>query len=83
MNDDERTRVFGAAAGPRAEPGLQANGGLAGDAAPHATSRLPIGTRFGEFEIVGMVGQEVYDQLLTVIERPKWTPLPHPAVKRR
>jgi hypothetical protein len=34
-------------------------------------------------EIVGMVGQEVYDQLLTVIERPKWTPLPHPAVKRR
>ena len=57
MNDDERTRVFGAAAGPRAEPGLQANGGPAGDAAPHATSRLPIGTRFGEFEIVGMVGE--------------------------
>jgi serine/threonine protein kinase len=57
MNDDERTRVFGAAAGPRIEPGVGSSSGPGGDAAPHATSRLPIGTRFGEFEIVGMVGE--------------------------
>ncbi len=34
-------------------------------------------------EIVGMVGREVYDQLLPLLTRPKWTPLPHPAVRRR
>ena len=34
-------------------------------------------------EIIGMVGEPVYDQLLTLITRPKWTPLPHPAVRRR
>jgi len=34
-------------------------------------------------EIVGMVGQEVYDQLLPLLTRPKWTPLPHPAIRRR
>jgi hypothetical protein len=25
----------------------------------------------------------VYDQLLPLLTRPKWTPLPHPAVRRR
>ncbi len=34
-------------------------------------------------EIVGMVGQEVYEQMLPLLTRPKWTPLPHPAVRRR
>ena len=30
-----------------------------------------------------MVGQEAYDQMVELLERPKWTPLPHPAVRRR
>ncbi len=34
-------------------------------------------------EIIEMVGQEAYDQMVILIERPKWTPLAHPAVKRR
>ena len=34
-------------------------------------------------EIVELVGQRAYDQLLGVIERRGWTPLPHPALKRR
>lgn len=33
-------------------------------------------------EIVEMVGQPVYDTLVTLLERPKWTPLPHPALRR-
>jgi len=51
MNDDERTRVFGSAAGgPAPDPDP-----MSGPA--HATNRLPVGTRFGEFEIVGVVGE--------------------------
>jgi len=34
-------------------------------------------------EIVELIGQQVYDHLVALLERPKWTPLPHPAVKRR
>ena len=30
-------------------------------------------------EIVEMVGEPVYHQMVALIERPKWTPLPHPA----
>ena len=33
-------------------------------------------------EIVEMIGAKVYDQLVELLERPKWTPLPHPAAKR-
>jgi hypothetical protein len=33
-------------------------------------------------EIVEMVGEAVYTQLVTLLERPRWTPLPHPAVRR-
>ncbi len=33
-------------------------------------------------EIVEMVGAKVYEAMVKLIERPKWTPLPHPAVKR-
>lgn len=33
-------------------------------------------------EIVEMVGQVAYDQMIILLERPKWTPLPHPAIRR-
>ncbi len=33
-------------------------------------------------EIVEMIGAKVYAQLVELLERPKWTPLPHPAAKR-
>jgi len=38
--------------------------------------------RYLRDEIVGLVGQEVYDRLVELLERPRWTPLPHPAVRR-
>ncbi|HZY08786.1 MAG TPA: hypothetical protein VFE69_13610, partial [Ilumatobacteraceae bacterium] len=34
-------------------------------------------------EIIEMVGQSAYDEMVIQLERPKWTPLPHPAVKSR
>ena len=33
-------------------------------------------------EIVEMVGEPVYERLVALLERPRWTPLPHPAVRR-
>jgi hypothetical protein len=33
-------------------------------------------------EIIEMIGAKVYAQLVELLERPKWTPLPHPAAKR-
>ncbi len=33
-------------------------------------------------EIVEMVGERIYDQMVTLITRKGWTPLPHPAVRR-
>ncbi len=39
--------------------------------------------RYLRDEIVGMVGESVYDRIVQLLTRPKWTPLPHPAVKRR
>ncbi len=33
-------------------------------------------------EISGMVGDRVYAQMVTLLTRPRWTPLPHPAVRR-
>jgi len=30
-------------------------------------------------EIVELVGQSVYDTMVTLLERPGWVPLPHPA----
>jgi hypothetical protein len=33
-------------------------------------------------EIVEMIGAGVYDRLVALLERPKWTALPHPAVRR-
>jgi hypothetical protein len=32
-------------------------------------------------EIIGLVGEQPYAQMRGLIERPRWTPLPHPAVK--
>ncbi len=34
-------------------------------------------------EIIEMVGQAPYDRMVELITRPKWTPLPHPAIRRR
>ncbi len=34
-------------------------------------------------EIVGMVGQDIYDTMLPLLTRTGWTALPHPAVRRR
>jgi hypothetical protein len=34
-------------------------------------------------EIVELVGEDAYAQLVPLLQRPKWTPLPHPAVRRR
>ena len=31
-------------------------------------------------EIVGMVGEEVYERMVPLLSRPRWSPLPHPAV---
>jgi hypothetical protein len=33
-------------------------------------------------EIIGMVGQEVYDRMVVLLTRPEWVPLPHPAIRR-
>ena len=33
-------------------------------------------------EIIEMVGQPAYYQMVILLERPKWTPLPHPATRR-
>ena len=33
--------------------------------------------------VVAAPSPEVYDQMLPLLTRPKWTPLPHPAVRRR
>ena len=33
-------------------------------------------------EIVEMVGEPVYERLVALLQRPRWTPLPHPAVRR-
>ena len=33
-------------------------------------------------EIVEMVGEAVYERMVALLERPRWTPLPHPAVRR-
>jgi hypothetical protein len=33
-------------------------------------------------EIVELIGQGIYDQMVEQLERPDWVPLPHPAVRR-
>ncbi|CAN5394632.1 hypothetical protein BH23ACT3_BH23ACT3_15040 [soil metagenome] len=33
-------------------------------------------------EIVELIGREVYDLMVTQLERPGWTPLPHPTMRR-
>jgi len=33
-------------------------------------------------EIVELIGEKVYGQMVELLARPKWTPLPHPALKR-
>ena len=38
--------------------------------------------RYLRDEIVEMVGEGVYRQMVRLLERPKWTPLPHPATRR-
>lgn len=34
-------------------------------------------------EIVELIGQPIYDLLVEQLERPSWTPLPHPTLRRR
>ncbi len=34
-------------------------------------------------DIIELVGQPVYETLVTQLERPGWVPLPHPAIRRR
>lgn len=38
--------------------------------------------RYLRDEIVELIGEKVYGQLVELLERPQWTPLPHPAVRR-
>lgn len=45
-------------------------------------SRQPV-YKYLRDEIVEIVGQHIYDQMVELLERPRWTPLPHPAVRRR
>ncbi|MBV1893835.1 MAG: hypothetical protein KUG57_07290 [Ilumatobacteraceae bacterium] len=33
-------------------------------------------------EIIELVGKSIYKQMVSLMERPKWIPLPHPAVRR-
>jgi hypothetical protein len=37
--------------------------------------------RYLRDEIIEMVGEPVYARLVALLERPRWTPLPHPAVR--
>ncbi|MEO5898793.1 MAG: hypothetical protein ABIR68_01515 [Ilumatobacteraceae bacterium] len=37
--------------------------------------------RYLRDEIIEMVGETVYARLVALLERPRWTPLPHPAVR--
>lgn len=34
-------------------------------------------------EIIGMIGESAYSQLVAALDVSRWTPLPHPAVRRR
>ncbi|CAN5717960.1 MAG: hypothetical protein ACR2HP_04300 [Ilumatobacteraceae bacterium] len=34
-------------------------------------------------DIVELVGEQIYDTLVELLERPDWTPLPHPALRAR
>lgn len=38
--------------------------------------------RYLRDEIVEMIGEDVYRELVRLLRRPKWTPLPHPAIRR-
>jgi hypothetical protein len=38
--------------------------------------------RYLRDEIIEMVGEANYDTMVSLLERPKWTPIAHPAVKR-
>jgi hypothetical protein len=38
--------------------------------------------RYLRDEIVEMIGEDVYRELERLLRRPKWTPLPHPAIRR-
>ena len=44
--------------------------------------RRPPAYQYLRDEIIEMVGQAAYDQMVVLLERPKWTPLPHPATRR-
>jgi len=39
--------------------------------------------RYLRDEIAAMVGPDVYDRIVTLLERTQWTPLPHPAVRAK
>lgn len=38
--------------------------------------------RYLREEIIELVGADVYEDLVSLLERPRWTPLPHPAIRR-
>lgn len=46
------------------------------------TARKPVYRTLRD-EIVELIGEDVYLQMVELLERPSWTPLPHPARKRR
>jgi hypothetical protein len=51
--------------------------------APEAfVGREPV-YRSSRDEIVELVSEEIYEQLVVQLERPEWVPLPHPAVRSR
>lgn len=43
--------------------------------------RVPV-YKYLRDEIVELVGEDIYDQMVELLERPKWTPLQHPAIRR-
>jgi hypothetical protein len=43
--------------------------------------RVPV-YKYLRDEIVELIGEDIYDQMVELLERPKWTPLKHPAVRR-
>ena len=34
-------------------------------------------------EIIELIGKPIYDLMVEQLERPKWTPVPHPTVRKR
>ena len=50
--------------------------------APEAFSGADPVYKSSRDEIVELVSQPIYDLMVDQLERPKWTPLPHPTVRK-